>query len=227
MFYVGVDLGKAQDYTALAIVEGVKPEDKKEHYHCRHIERYDLQTPYPVIVDKVLATCRKLPEYELIIDATGVGTAVLDLFRKKHINTTGLTITGGLVVGGDQLNPTVPKRDLVTGAQVLMQMERSEPNTGLAFAKSLPMLDTLIEELQSIDFEISENGRDKITHRSGSHDDIVLAVCIALWAAMRKPEEKTVLFRLDRPSSMRILAKGNPALEQKLLRLMGTRGSHR
>ncbi len=56
-FYVGLDLGQAADYTALAVVQsGVQenPEGGTEKFlHLRHLERYELGTPYPKIADIV------------------------------------------------------------------------------------------------------------------------------------------------------------------------------
>lgn len=45
-YFVGLDLGKSADYTALAVVQTVKEpneEEKLEKYlHLRHLERYEL-----------------------------------------------------------------------------------------------------------------------------------------------------------------------------------------
>ena len=47
-FYVGLDLGQAADYTALAVVQSVveeKPEGGTQRVlHLRHLERYYPQT---------------------------------------------------------------------------------------------------------------------------------------------------------------------------------------
>ena len=61
-FYVGLDLGQAADYTALAVVHSVHtrtPGGKAaKGLHLRHLERYPLRTPYPEIVEKVAALVR-------------------------------------------------------------------------------------------------------------------------------------------------------------------------
>jgi hypothetical protein len=108
-FYVGLDLGQAADYTAVAVVQSgmqEKPEGGTERFlHLRHLERYELGTPYPDIADKVAALMRDerlspneydasrrrifRSEPELIVDDTGVGRAVADLLKTKGTQVQG------------------------------------------------------------------------------------------------------------------------------------------
>ena len=88
-FYVGLDLGQSNDYTALAVVEKAKAgETGAPDLHLRHLERYPLRTPYPKMVARVAALVedpqlrsthldsflghRVLEQPELLVDATGV-----------------------------------------------------------------------------------------------------------------------------------------------------------
>src|SRR5215211_4243737 len=89
-FFFGLDLGLAADYTALAIIERparARREDPAP-LHCRHLERWPLRTPYPQIVADVGRMIRSdemraAPEPPVLaVDATGVGPAVVDLFRE-------------------------------------------------------------------------------------------------------------------------------------------------
>jgi hypothetical protein len=55
----------------------------------------------------------------LIIDATGVGAPVTDLFTKKRVRFVGVTITGGdNVITAGTRKYRVPKRDLVSALVV-------------------------------------------------------------------------------------------------------------
>ncbi len=58
-FYIGLDLGQSNDYTALAVVEKVKASEASgggdPDLHLRHLERYPLRTPYPEMVAQVAA----------------------------------------------------------------------------------------------------------------------------------------------------------------------------
>jgi hypothetical protein len=112
-FVIGLDLGQSADYTALSVIEDVLTSDQlgKKHrsLHLRHLERYPLRTLYPDIAESVAALMRdpKLsPEEfyggrlrrtrpELVVDQTGVGSAVTDLLKKKGLKFKAVTITGG------------------------------------------------------------------------------------------------------------------------------------
>ena len=74
----------------------------------------------------------------------------------------------------------VPKRDLVSTAQVLLQSER------LKIAKGLPEAQTLVDELLAFKVSISLKGHDSYGNdvgmwRENPHDDLVLAVALAAW----------------------------------------------
>jgi hypothetical protein len=119
-FYVGLDLGQSNDYTALAVVEkvegGLGGERNDPDLHLRHLERYPLRTPYPDMVAQVAALVEDpqlrttrldrrlgqmvLDEPDLLVDATGVGRPVVDLFRERGLKYKAITITGGNKVTG-------------------------------------------------------------------------------------------------------------------------------
>ncbi|HAA80524.1 MAG TPA: hypothetical protein DCE09_02675, partial [Thermoanaerobacter sp.] len=124
MFIIGLDLGQAQDYTAIVVVEKKEYmyEPKPAEYHVRHIERPPLGTPYPDIVERV-KTIFTSPQLKgkttLVVDKTGVGSPVVDMLKRAGLNPlVAITITGGNTVNKDDDGYHVPKRDLVTNLQV-------------------------------------------------------------------------------------------------------------
>ncbi len=197
-FYVGLDLGQAADYTALAVVQSVvekNPEGgTQKALHLRHLERYELGTPYPEIADKVVALMRDerlSPEEfdpsrlrvfrrapELIVDDTSVGRAVADLLKTKGLRFKALTITGGdevHAVGGGRYR--VPKRDLVGALEVPFHTGK------LKIAESLELWPALKKELLSFRRKINlKSAHDSYEHwRESDHDDLVLAAALACW----------------------------------------------
>jgi hypothetical protein len=85
-FLIGLDLGQVRDYTALVIVERIFPEQANVpiQYHLRHLERYELGTPYPEIVEDVtdlLEEPNLAGHSSLVVDGTGVGVPVVDMFH--------------------------------------------------------------------------------------------------------------------------------------------------
>lgn len=183
-YYVGLDLGQVQDYSALAVLEWLP---KEYSYAVRHLRRFPLGTPYPQICHEVRALVLRPPlvgKVQLVVDATGVGRPVLDIFRKAQL---GHGVIGISIHGGDNVSREpavsgyrVPKRDLVSNLQLLFQARR------LKISKDLPEAEVLAQELRSFRVQITESGNDTYgAWRSGEHDDLVLAVSLAAWLGER------------------------------------------
>src|SRR6516165_9976008 len=84
-YILGLDLGQAHDYTALVILEKHQNGSGLPDYHARHIERYHLGTPYPVMVDQVCRTYGhpqiRMSKRDLVVDYTGAGRPVADMLK--------------------------------------------------------------------------------------------------------------------------------------------------
>ena len=190
-FICGLDLGQANDYSALLIVEQLVPQGgtvpakgpAKPRYDVRHIVRFPLGTSYPTIVDEVAALVQQPPLVgaKLVIDGTGVGRAPVDLFRSRlGRRAIPVTITGGdVVTKGEDGYWHVPKRDLVGAVQVLLQAQR------LRFAQGLPLTFLLTQELTGFQVKINaQTAHDSYgAWREGQHDDLVLGLALAVWYA--------------------------------------------
>jgi hypothetical protein len=149
-------------------------------YFAVNIARLALGTPYPAIVVHVmdmLSRPRFRGKSELVVDATGVGRAVLDLFNGYGITPIGVLITGGTATTRDGPMWHVPKINLVSRLQALLHDER------LHIHKDIPDATALVSELQNFRAEYSESGYIRFNARSGKHEDLVLALAIALWRA--------------------------------------------
>ena len=92
----------------------------------------------------------------LIADATGMGRPVVDLLRLGGLRRVPVVIHGGGQLTRDPVMAYlhVPERELVSGAQVLLQAGRFK------FAAALPEVKTLVNELLSFEVKISEAGND-------------------------------------------------------------------
>ncbi len=75
-YTLGLDLGKAKDYTALVILER-HGEDEQAEFRARHLQRFPLGTSYPAIVASVASVTLREPlggtKPRLTVDETGVG----------------------------------------------------------------------------------------------------------------------------------------------------------
>ena len=168
---------------------GIPPYDVPQYlpplYNVTYLRRFDLGTPYPEIVAQVkgLMDSPKLHDrpLALALDATGVGVPVRDIFKQELPDAHMLPV---LIHGGDnELHHKgfyrVPKRELVSRAVKLMQ--RRELNV----APSLDFAQTLVEELRNFRLKINiDTGHDSYeAWRERDHDDLVLSLCIGLWAS--------------------------------------------
>jgi len=121
-------------------------------YQVGHLERVPLGTPYPGIVAHVGRLLGKLPNAELVIDYTGVGRPVFDLFTYAGISPVGVLITGGAVETHDGAIYGVPKLTLVSRLQALLHEGR------LKIHKELSEAETLVGELQDFRVEFTAAG---------------------------------------------------------------------
>jgi hypothetical protein len=212
-YFVGLDLGQASDFTALAVLErtsspdpsdswgemvrvrqhwsGIEmvpareaPPKRERSFAIRHLERFPLGTSYPAIIARVVQLCAEPPltGATLVVDQTGVGRAVVDMIRaagpKARIRP--ITITAGQAVVPDGAGWHVPKKELVSVLQVLLQSRR------LQVARRLPMASVLVKELESFRVKITTSANETFeAWRERDHDDLVLAVALAAWAGQQ------------------------------------------
>jgi hypothetical protein len=116
----------------------------------------------------------------LVVDATGVGRPVVDLLRAARLDPLPVVITGGDTESHEDGFWRVPKRDLVSRLQVVLQAKR------ITFAEGMRDVQILVQELLNFQVKITTNAHDTYgAWREGTHDDYVLAVAIAVWAGER------------------------------------------
>jgi hypothetical protein len=186
-YVIGLDLGQTQDYTALAVLQRVQTVQQSD-YLVRHLKRYPLGTPYTAIVPSVACLAGSpilAGKSTLVVDQTGVGRPLVEmLLREPGIpRVVPVTITSGhavtLAADGSR---HVPKKELVTALQLLLQGRR------LRIAKGLPEAQVLTEELMNFRIKITAAAHETFgVWRQGQHDDLVLAVALAGWWAEREP----------------------------------------
>ena len=147
-------------------------------FQVGHLERVPLGTPYPGIVAHVGRLLDKLPAgTELVIDLTGVGRPIFDMFVYSGISPLGVLITAGASETRDGPICGVPKLTLVSRLQALLHEGR------LKILRELAEAETLVRELQDFRVEFTAAGHLTFNARTGKHDDLVLALAIAVWRA--------------------------------------------
>jgi hypothetical protein len=188
-YFLGLDLGLAPEYTALAALERTKADAQGPgrylwKYAVRHLERFPIGTSYDDVLKRVLELVKKLPRgaVTLVADQTGVGAPVVEVFRRPELRgmLRRVVITAAPVGSHENGLYTVPKREIASALQILFQSRR------LHIAQQLTHAELLSRELMAFrpkvritSMESTEEWREK------EHDDLVLAVGLPVWMAER------------------------------------------
>ena len=216
---VGVDLGQSKDPTSLAVVERVqhvvpdylvdelqqsdtgrkhlvemRKELPKPAFNLRLLEQAPLGEPYPTQAARIkrIVARQEIAEHHprVFMDFTGVGRPMYDIMRTAGVPrlvpvTISFQGSGTNAAGGR----TVAKLDLVSRLQALMHTGR------LHMPETLPLAKTFRREL--IDFRVSYTAVGNATFgaREGAHDDLILAVALAVYG-LTLPESYNFPLRL-------------------------------
>src|SRR5215207_8510413 len=229
-YSVGVDLGQANDYTAIAVLErvvvppstalfnpvGVSPSNRlvegETVFDLVYLKRPKLGTPYDTIAKRVAdLICELEPEgsfgelgqVTLSVDGTGVGRGVVDMLDSefKRRGTTSKSVPKidfrRVSVTGSQTTlkrPTrsdgywsVPKKDLVFPAVAAFQQ-------GKIRIGKVADRDALVNELKNYrrTTNIATGNMAFEPWRESDHDDLLFAVCLALWGWQTRRGQTTL-----------------------------------
>jgi hypothetical protein len=196
-WYVGLDVGQSVDPSALAAVNHVVSpgewiandkartwkQTKIERFLVRHLERLPLQMPYPdqeAHVRNLLAR-PPLNSATFGIDFTGCGRPVADSFARSGLRPQNILITGGNEVTRQGANTFhVPKIHLCSILETKLHHKE------IRIAPELHEAAVLKDELRDFNRKVSQTGHVTYNAKVGKHDDLILAVCIALFMAENK-----------------------------------------
>lgn len=202
---VGIDLGQSFDPTAIAIVErldgrivGTWRNSNAETryrplYVVRHLERLPLQMPYPDQVLYVASLLRREPLSDhlqgVYIDYTGVGRPVFDMFHSARLpKLHGISITAGNAAKTHGSIWSVPKGELVSNVQAKLHSGDLNIPDDLTDGKALT------KELNDFKVQFTSAGNATFNARTGSHDDLVLALALGIYGL--KPKRQTLVMSI-------------------------------
>ena len=190
MLVLGLDPGQRRDPAGVAVLDG---------FDVVHLERH-LGLPYPELAERVAVLLAQLPPASLVaggqprctvgryadcmraeaaavratpvvVDATGVGRAVVDLLEALHLTPIAATLTGGrrLRVRGREMS--LPRHGFFRPLVAAVEVGR------LRVAEGCPYRAELAQELLA-----ARGGPSGAESRgAGHHGDLMTAVALAVW----------------------------------------------
>ena len=206
---VSIDLGQANDYTAIAVIEkevvplddwrwhdtrrNVQVQQADTNHRLRALRRLPLGVGYDVQAEQIGAALDRVPmprkDIDLVIDYGGVGRACFDIFKRAGLDPLGIQLTGGGQSRRDGRIHYVPKREVISSLEAALHMQT------LKFPHDLAAADELHDELRDFQRHVTAAGNAKFEGRIGTHDDIVLAVACGMWLITR-PKQTAGMIRL-------------------------------
>ncbi len=154
--FAGLDLGKKQDPSALALVR-----KEKDLLRLVGLKVWPLETDYAGIAGFLSPLFEKIKHiHHFLVDETGVGVPFVEQARKNFAQVEGITLT--LPV----------KQEILGYLKMAMQEKRF----------LIPYELELTSELNIERFELTKSGQVQFSHPSGSHDDRLWAVALAVFA---------------------------------------------
>jgi hypothetical protein len=186
--YTGLDLGQRRDHSALACLNVTWKHIGRCAYAFTELfqpevtittlERFPLSTGYEQIFACVMERLRSVDApQELVIDAGGPGPPMVDRFRAARLFRCAVTPV--LLTGGRGQNTLldgysgIPRRTLISNVLLAIGAGILSCNLGLRHWS------TLENELIELRGDTAEPGD------SSGHDDLTIAVALALYAALR------------------------------------------
>jgi hypothetical protein len=194
MLVLSLDLGMAQDYTALTVLDyikdkiGIFPNLTDDIYmRLMKLHRYPLLTDYTTIVDDLCKFVTSEPfrlyggkhrPYQLLMDNTGVGRGVVEMGRNRGLRVIPVTITAGASERYDLETGSynVGKAQLATTLKI-----ETEPGGMLRVPNGIEGWETLRNEFLNFNKDVTPKGNDIFEARSGAHDDEILSLAIGVW----------------------------------------------
>ena len=183
---LGLDLGEVKDFTALVALrltrEAQPNRTMRREYLCGLICRWPLRTGYEAIIEDVRAIAANLTQpADLVIDATGAGRPVVQMFRRAQLGLKSMVpvvITAGHRTHRDPEGYwNVAKSELVSALLSCAESSR------IRFVPELSLAPALIKELRAFTRKVHRTTKNEsFEHlRTADHDDMVMATALAVW----------------------------------------------
>lgn len=168
-YYAGVDFGKLQDYSVVAVL-------KREGNQLKlvYLMEFPIGTPYTTVIGHVIRADKKFRLRKVLVDQTGVGEPVLEELKEQGMqNVEGLVFT------------VRTKEELLSCLKIAMEQQRLR----------MPYHRRLAEQMNEQQYEYSKSGHLKFSHPENSHDDMLWSLALSCYVATMKRQPPSRLVR--------------------------------
>lgn len=162
-YILGVDLAKHTDWTFIVVLDVLKN-------HVVHTARFN-RIDYSIQVLRIQEVSRRYNKARIIMDSTGVGDPILE-----QVKMTGLSVDGFQFTNKS-------KQQLIE--HLAVQIEQKQV--------TFPDIRILINELLSYQYELTRAGNISYSAPGSLHDDAVIALALAVWAARHQMNPRVII----------------------------------
>ena len=167
-YYVGIDFGKHQDHSAIAIIQ------KQPEHGLRlvSLKEFQLETPYSAVIGTVRILNMAYRFTGGRLDQTGVGEAPYEQIREFAPTIKGVTLTARV------------KQDILGKLKLTME------NQKLTIPRDEQRL---LTQLTLQRCEPTADGNLKFTHPQGTNDDLLWSLALAVYASPKDDQHGLLL----------------------------------
>ncbi len=153
-YQLGIDLAKYDDWTVITPVD-------KNTFKVGNQDRFN-KIDWNLQVSRIEANAYKFYHPILKVDSTGVGDPICETLVNKGLNVDpveGIKFT------------ELSRKQLLENLAILLEHDKIK----------IPNNETLLNELESFSYKLTENKRIKMEVPEGMHDDCVMSLALAVW----------------------------------------------
>jgi len=162
-YYAGIDLGKLQDNSVLAIIQRDNETLKLVYTH-----EFPLETTYTEVIATVTRANQKFHFSKALIDQTGIGEPILEQLQEQNVTAEGAKLT------------QQAKTEILTHLKLTMEQNHI----------AIPYDKRLCQQINDQQYAYTRNGKLTFNPAPNTHDDQLWALALAAYAAHTEPAPK-------------------------------------
>lgn len=179
-FLIGVDLGQKVDYSAVVVLrksEKVGADDKRPIWELAYRKLFPLETPFAVVIGFITALKQKMQA------CLGV---YVDITNNPYVAEELEKSVGKGLTWGVRFTRTGDNFPLSLGKEAMFVYLKQQMRDGY-----LKMIydDELIVQINAEKYELSKDGHFVFSHPDGTHDDLLFALGLAMYATLEKKDK--------------------------------------